>query len=392
MPAKGAGTIPQHRNSSSVGRVLVIGGGICGLSVAWRLAQAGIAVGVVDAGEAGRGATWAAGGMLAAALEAEPGEEAMVGLARWSQDLWPDWAARLAAASGAGVGYRGEGTVHLAVGRDELTALHHRLRYLRRLALPVEWCDAGALREREPALSPDVLGAIASPGDHQVDPRAVVPALLAALAAAGVPVETGRAATAVEPDGGGWRVRFGCGRGERADHVVLAAGAWSGGLAGWPAQPVRPAKGQAVILQMDPQSPLLRHVVWGAGIYLVPRADGRLYVGATVEDRGFDRQPTAGGVLSLLEAAWRILPGLEELPVVELVTGLRPRSRDDLPIVGPLGGGLHVATGHHRNGILLAPATAELVLAGIEGRPAAIDDAPFRPARFTGKIEVPLPA
>ncbi|WP_374444591.1 glycine oxidase ThiO [Stella sp.] len=368
---------------SSVGRVLVVGGGICGLAVAWRLAQAGADVAVFDAGEPGRGATWAAGGMLAATLEAEPGEEAMLGLARWSQDLWPRWAEAL----GAPVGYRDEGTVHLAVGRDELAALHHRLRYLRRLALPIEWWDAAPLREREPALSPDVLGAIASPGDHQVDPRAVVPALLAALSAAGVPVEAGAPVAAIEPEGGGWRVHLGDGRRERADHVVLAAGAWTGRISGWPAPPVHPAKGQAIVLETDPAAPLLRHVVWGAGIYLVPRADGRLYVGATVEDRGFDRQPTAGGVLSLLQAAWRILPGLEELPVVELVTGLRPRSRDDLPIVGPVGPGLHVATGHHRNGILLAPATAELVLAGILGRPAPVDDTPFRPARFAGRIE-----
>lgn len=370
----------------------MVGGGICGLAVAWRLAEAGVSVAVLERAQAGRGATWAAGGMLAATLEAEPGEEAMIGLARWSQSLWPDWAARLSRAAGTGVGYRDEGTVHLAVGRDELTALHHRLRYLRRLGLPVEWCEAAPLRDREPALSPDVLGGIASPADHQVDPREVVAALQAALAAAGVRVESGVAVEAVERDGDGWRVVRADGATERARHVVLAAGAWSGALAGWPAQPVRPAKGQALVLQMDPAAPLLRQVVWGSGIYLVPRADGRLYVGATVEDRGFDLRPTAGGVLSLLQAAWRILPGVEELPVVELVTGLRPRSRDDLPIVGACGDGLHVATGHHRNGILLAPATAELVAAGILGRSLPIDDAPFRPGRFTAKREVPVPA
>src|SRR5690606_10414763 len=140
------------------------------------------------------------------------------------------------------------------------------------------------------------------------------------------------------------------------------------------------------MLRMDPAAPLLRHVVWGAGIYLVPRDDGRLYIGATVEDRGFDTVPTAGGVLSLLEAAWRIVPAIEELPIAELVTGLRPRSRDDLPIVGPSGiPGLHLATGHHRNGILLAPATAELVAAGILGREPPIAASAFHPARFLAK-------
>ncbi|BBK36996.1 glycine oxidase ThiO [Allostella sp. ATCC 35155] len=379
-------------HSASAPHVAVIGGGICGLASAWRLAEAGLRVTVFERERAGRGATWAAGGMLAATLEAEPGEEAMIGLARWSQSLWPEWAARLGRIAGCGVGYRDEGTVHLAVGRDELTALHHRLRYLKRLGLPVEWHDAAELRVREPALSPDVLGAIASPGDHQVDPRAVVPALLAALAEAGVALREETVVAGIEPAGDGWAIRLGDGGRERADHLVLAAGAHAGGLAGWPAPPVRPAKGQALVLQMDPAAPLLRHVVWGSGIYLVPRADGRLYVGATVEDRGFDRQPTAGAVLSLLEAAWRILPGLEELPLLELVTGLRPRSRDDLPVIGPVGGGLHVATGHHRNGILLAPATAELVVAGVLGRPEPVDAAPFRPGRFPHKIEVPLSA
>ncbi|BBK42639.1 glycine oxidase ThiO [Allostella vacuolata] len=351
---------------------------------------------VVDSGAVGHGATWAAGGMLAAALEAEPGEEAMVGLARWSQALWPLWAEQLAAASGIDVAYRGEGTLQVASNRDELAALHHRYRYLKRQGLPVEWRDSGPLRDLEPGLSPDMLGAIVSAGDHQVDPRAVVPALAAAVAAAGGRIEGNRAVAAIEPADRGWIVRLADGEHRAADHVVLAAGAWSAGIAGWPTQarpPVRPAKGQALVLQMDPVRPLVRHVVWGAGIYLVPRLDGRLYVGATVEDRGYDRQPTAGGVLSLLEAAWRILPGIEELPLVELVTGLRPRSRDDLPMVGPAGApGLHLATGHHRNGILLAPATAELVAAGILGGMPAIDASAFAPARFHSPTEVAVTA
>ncbi|BBK31672.1 glycine oxidase [Stella humosa] len=374
----------------------MVGGGICGLAAAWRLAEAGARVHVLDAGEIGHGATWAAGGMLAAALEAEPGEEGMAELARHSQALWPGWAARLASVTGIDVAYRGEGTLHMAASRDELAALNHRYRFLRRLGLPVEWREAAALRDLEPALSPDVVGAIAAPGDHQVDPRAVVPALAAAILAAGGRLSERTPVAAIEPDGGGWAIRTADGARQRADHLVLAAGAWSAGIAGLPPSarpPVRPAKGQAVVLGMDPAAPLLRHVVWGSGIYLVPRTDGRLYLGATVEDRGYDTRPTAGGVLSLLEAAWRLLPGLEELPIVELVTGLRPRSRDDLPIVGPAGPpGLHLATGHHRNGILLAPATAELVAAGVLGRPTDFAAAAFGPARFTPHTEVPVPA
>ncbi|MGE0718719.1 MAG: glycine oxidase ThiO [Alphaproteobacteria bacterium] len=383
MPAKGAGTIVGQVPS----RVVVVGAGICGLAVAWRLAEAGIDVHVLDRGAAGREASWAAGGMLAAALEAEPGEEAMVALAHRSQALWTGYAARLARAGGIDVGYRDEGTLQVATTRDELAALRHRFTYLSRLGLPVAWWDAAALRDAEPGLTPDALAAIAAPGDHQVDPRAVMPALVAAVRDAGATIEEEREAVALARIGDrGWTVRLAGGEERPADAVVLAAGAWSAALDGLAAidrPPVRPAKGQAIVLAMDPADPLVRRVIWGAGIYLVPRRDGRLYIGATVEDRGFERTPTAGGLLSLLESAWRVLPGLEELPVVELVTGLRPRSRDDLPIVGPSPlPGLHMATGHHRNGILLAPVTAEIVAAGILGgdRPPGYEA--FSPARF----------
>ncbi|MCC7276383.1 MAG: glycine oxidase ThiO [Alphaproteobacteria bacterium] len=390
--SEGSRAIVEQRFSRP-SRVLVVGAGICGLAVAWRLADAGLRVRVVDRGAPGREATWAAGGMLAATLEAEPGEEGMVALARWSQGLWPGWAARLAAASGIDIGYRGDGTLQVATTRDELAALRHRHAFLTRLGLPVEWWDGGRLRGDEPGLSPDALAAIASPGDHQVDPRAVVPALLAACAAAGVEVSPRRAVTAVRRDGAAWTATCADGSGEGADALVVAAGSWSAsidGLAPADRPPVRPAKGQAVVLKMDPAAPLVRHVIWGAGVYLVPRADGRLYVGATVEDRGFDRAPTAGGLLSLLEGAWRLVPGLEELAVAELVTGLRPRSRDDLPIVGPgAAPGLHFATGHHRNGILLAPATAEIVAAGILGGTPPVGAAAFALDRFTKEVATP---
>ncbi|HZT51315.1 MAG TPA: FAD-dependent oxidoreductase, partial [Stellaceae bacterium] len=157
-------------------------------------------------------------------------------------------------------------------------------------------------------------------------------------------------------------VRAGGGR-HAADVVVVAAGAWSGQIAGLPLKlPVRPVKGQMLALRMDAAAPLLRHVIWAPKAYLVPRGDGRLIVGATTEERGFDERLTAGGVLALLEGAWRALPGIEELPIDEMWVGFRPGSRDDAPMLGPCGAeGLVVATGHHRNGILLTPVTAEVV-------------------------------
>ena len=178
----------------------------------------------------------------------------------------------------------------------------------------------------------------------------------------------------------------------RADIVVLAAGAWSNGIAGLPAAaqpPVRPVKGQMIALQMDPGAPLLRHVVWAPKAYMAPRADGRLLIGATVEERGFDPALTAGGVLALLEGAWRAVPGIEELPIAEMWTGFRPGSRDDAPVLGPGAvEGLVLATGHYRNGILLTPVTARAVARYVlEGviEPAI---APFAPSRFAA----PAPA
>jgi glycine oxidase len=176
--------------------------------------------------------------------------------------------------------------------------------------------------------------------------------------------------------------------GERraADVVVLAAGAWSRELPGLPdaaRPPVRPIKGQMLAVRMDPAAPLLRHVVWAPKAYLVPRGDGRLIVGATAEERGFDANLTAGGVLALLEGAWRALPGIEELPIDEMWVGFRPGSRDDAPILGPGSiDGLVYATGHHRNGILLTPVTADAVSEFVLGGRVPDVIAAFGPGRF----------
>jgi len=174
-----------------------------------------------------------------------------------------------------------------------------------------------------------------------------------------------------------------------ADIVVVAAGAWSGEIAGLPPSlHVRPVKGQMLALRMDPAAPLLRHVVWAPRAYLVPRRDGRLIVGATTEERGFNGDLTAGGVLALLEGAWRALPGVEELPIDEMWVGFRPGSRDDAPVLGPCEiAGLVLATGHHRNGILLTPVTAEAVARYV--LTGALDDVvrPFRIDRFAAAKE-----
>ena len=182
-----------------------------------------------------------------------------------------------------------------------------------------------------------------------------------------------------------------------ADQVVLAAGAWSADLEGLPAAvkpPVRPVKGQMLSLRMDPAAPLLSHVLWAPKIYLVPRRDGRLLVGATVEEKGFDDSLTAGGVYALLEAAWRAIPAVEELTIDEFWTGARPTSRDDAPILGPCAvDGLVIATGHHRNGILLAPITADLISRYVLTGRMASEAEPFTLERFShpGQDRRPAP-
>jgi glycine oxidase len=366
MPAKGAALSDTITSIASIGkrpRVAIIGAGIVGLGIAWRLAGRA-EVSVFDRGKAGMGSSHAAAGMLAACCEAEPGEEALLALCRDSQARWPGFAQELFAASGVDVELRQEGTLVLALTADDQAEAAHRLDFQKKLGLPLEWLSAAQTRAREPHLAGKIAGAVFSPQDHQVDNRKVVAALRLAAERTGVAIHeqmpvreisfrNGRADGVVLDDG--TRVP--------ADHVVLAAGAWSRGILGLPPDrrpPVRPVKGQMLALRMDPAAPLLTHVLWAPGAYLVPRRDGRLIVGATVEEKGFDETITAGGLLTLLEATWRAIPAIEELPVDEIWVGHRPGSRDDAPILGRgPAENLFYATGHHRNGILLAPVTAD---------------------------------
>jgi glycine oxidase len=347
-------------------KVAIIGAGIVGLGVAWRLAVRGADVAVYDRGVAGAGATHAAAGMLAACCEAEPGEEALVALGRESHARWPAFAAELEAVSDIDVELRTEGTLVVASTADDQARLHHHLVFQQKLDLPLEWITAAETRRREPHLAGKLAGAVWSPQDHQVDNRKVVQALRIAAEKAGATIHENAPVKEISikgprTDG----IILTDGTHVAADAVVLAAGAWSRSIEGVPAQlrpPVRPIKGQMLSLRMDTAAPLLKHVVWAPGVYLVPRRDGRLIAGATVEEKAFDTTLTAGGLLSLLDAAWRIVPSIEELPIDEMWVGHRPGSRDDAPILGPGPvDGLVYATGHHRNGILLAPVTSDSI-------------------------------
>ena len=367
MPAKGLHEMPSASHSgtrASRPTVAIIGGGVIGLSIGWRLRQAGCPVTIYERGQPGRGASWAAAGMLAAGIEAEPTEEPLFTLGRWSQSLWPSFTSELEDAAGRNIGYDATGTLVCAFTRDQAARLQRGIEFQSRIGGVFEWLTGRAARELEPGLAPNLVAAALSPHDHQVDNRLLGPALAIAFERAGghlvhsleatLDIEAGRVVGVHTEES--WH---------KVDVTVLAAGPWSRLVPGLPkeaAPPVRPLKGQMLALTMPEGAPLIRHVVWGANCYLVPRGDGRLIVGATTEEKGFDETITAGGVLGLLDDAWRTLPGIEELPIQEMWTGFRPGSPDDMPILGPAPiDGLVLATGHHRNGILLTPATAELI-------------------------------
>jgi len=374
--------------------IAVIGGGICGLAIGWYLAREGRAVTVFERGRAGQGASWAAAGMLAAHVEAEPGEEQLLPLLLESRALWPEFARQIEAASGQSVDYRNEGTLVVALDRDDRERLRFLYDYHRAQGLEMSWLDDAAVRELEPHLAPGVLAGVFSGQDHQVDNRKAVRALEAAfMAAGGILREEAEVGEILVEDNAVRGIKLGDGTEVAAQTIVLAAGAWSRNIKGLPdglRPPVRPVKGQMLSLKMPPGDPLIRHVVWGPEICLVPRLDGRLIIGATVEEMDFDTQMTGGGVMDLLRHAWETLPGVYDLPLDELWAGLRPTSRDDAPILGPLTGtgntpgleGLVMATGHHRNGILLAPVTAKAVSHYILTGEIADIIRPFNAARF----------
>jgi glycine oxidase len=366
--------------------IVIIGGGICGLSIGWYLARAGKPVTILERDEAGRGATWAAAGMLAAHVEAEPGEESLLPLMLESRERWPAFARELEAASGLEVDYRAEGTLVVALDRDDAERLRFMYDYHGSLGLKAEWLSGADARRLEPHLARGVVAGVLSRDDHQVDNRKAALALKAAFVAAGGRLrENARVDEVLSENGRVLGVRLG----EEtlaAETVVLAAGAWSRDLKGVPdavRPPVRPVKGQMLSLHMSPEAPLITHVVWGPGNYLVPRLDGSLLLGATVEEQSFDTDMTAGGVYEILRRAWETLPGISELPIEEMWTGLRPTSRDDAPLLGPSGlEGLVIATGHHRNGILLAPVTARAISHYILTGEVTDDVKPFSPSRF----------
>jgi glycine oxidase len=373
--------------------VVVAGGGVIGTAIAWRAALAGLDVVLVDP-DAGEAASSVAAGMLAPVSEALFGEGALLAINLLAVQRFPSFAAELEDVTGYEVGLRREGTLAIAYDPDDLAALMRLTAFRRSAGLDAEELDSRACRRLEPFLTSEVSGGVVFAADWSVDNRRYAAALRAAMAAAKVRISRGRVTQARVAGG---RVRgAGLADGTAIDSaaVVVAAGCWSGTVDGLPGPlrtAVRPVKGQLLRLRHPEGIPpvishTIRATVRGADVYLVPRADGEVIVGATSEERGPDRTVTAGAVHDLLRDAMTVLPVTSELILAETCAGLRPGTADNGPIVGGWGvEGLLLATGHYRNGILMSPVTADAIIAALTGQPPAAQWEPFTPQRFTAE-------
>ena len=356
--------------------MVVVGAGVIGLTCAWRAAQRGLDVVVLDRSAPVAGATGVAAGMLAPIGELTFGERRLLELTLASAERYPEFVAELEQASGCMTAYSRTGALHVALDRDEAEELRRRHELQRSLGLEAEWLTPRRCRDLEPGLSPSIAGGVHAPGEGAVDPRALCAALLAALEREGAEVRGRAAVREALTDGGRIEgVRTESGAELRAGQVVLANGCWAGTSEWLPAHArpdVRPVKGQILTLRGPAAEPVCERIVASERVYVVPRPDGRLIVGATVEERGFDTTVTAGGVHELLREAYRLLPEIAELELLEVAAGLRPATPDNMPLIGPGAlDGLVLATGHYRNGILLAPLTAERVAETLLGTEVA---------------------
>lgn len=372
---------------TAAGDVLIVGGGVIGLACAFRLAEAGADVAVVEAG-GGAGASWAAAGMLAPVSEAGFGEQDLVRLTVAAVAEFRLLARALDELPGESVGLRTEGTLAVAFNGDDKAALARMTAYRTSLGLPSATLTGGDTRLLEPFLAAGVRGGVLAADDLSVDNRRYLRSLQRAALAVGVKMLTGRVAgldraggrvVGVTTDGGEQLV---------APTTLLCAGAHSGRLTGYP---IHPVKGQILRLKIPDRllgagavlTHTIRALVRGQEVYLVPRVGGEVVLGASQEQQGFDTAVTAGGVFELLRNAYELMPVSSEFEIVEMRAGLRPGTPDNGPLLGEAESGLIMATGHHRNGMLLSTSTASAVTALASGRPVAPEWLPFHPHRFT---------
>jgi glycine oxidase len=378
-------------STSASDGVLVIGGGVIGLSIAWRAAQRGMRVTLADPAP-GSGASYAAAGMITPISEAAYAEKELFRLGRESQRRYPSFAAELTAITGEPVGYRQTGTLQVAYDADDLAVLGEFQALQESFGIPARRLTARECRHEEPMLDPSIRGGLLAADDASVDPRLLTSALLAAAEIAGADIIRQPAAEILSAGGRAAGARLDDGTRILARWVVLAAGWSSASIDGLPAgvaPPLRPVKGQILRLRSASDCPpgllarAVRGIVRGSSVYLVPRESGELVIGATQEELGADTRVTAGGIWELLRDARTIVPGITELELAEAVAGLRPGTPDNAPVLGPSAlPGLVLATGHFRAGVLLAPVTADVIISYLQTQRLPDLAAPFTAQRF----------
>ncbi len=365
--------------------IAIIGGGVIGLSIGWQLLRHGKQVEIFESKEAGKSASWVSAGMLAPVSEAGFEEMDLLNLNLESIKQFPKFADELKEDSGIDIDFRTEGTMMIAVDRDQAEHLRRLYEFRKKIELPVEWLTGSEAREREPELSPAIKSAVWIPNDYQVDNRNLILALIEAVKKRGGTIHEHTPVESVSVSDNTITGIFVNGESKTYRKVVLANGAWARDMKGLPEDvrpPVRPVKGQILTLRMTKEF-TLQKVLRSQKVYFAPKKDGRLIVGATVEEKGFESYPTAGGVKFILEEAWEAVPGIYDLPLEEINVGFRPSSRDNEPIISDTSvGGLYIATGHFRHGILLTPVTAyEMTNIIINGKSSELIE-PFSLLRF----------
>jgi glycine oxidase len=367
--------------------VIVVGGGVIGLSIAREIAKDGGEVLLLERGELGEGASWAAAGMLAPQSEAAR-DNAFFRLCSASREVYPRWLDSLSRETGIDASYSRSGLLYLAGSSQEMSSLDARFSWQQQAGMKVQALSAQETCELEPAITMPIAGALLMSEESHVTPRKLVSALIASCLTRNVKIRTRQLVSEVLSDGGsaaGVRVEA-----ERifGGTIVIASGAWTSQIRGVaPQVPISPRKGQ--ILCLAARTPVLTHIVRWGETYAVQRASGELVIGATDENAGFDRSMTASGVGKLLAAAQQLSSATSCLPIQDMWSGLRPAAPDGLPVLGwgelP---NLLFATGHYRNGVLLAPVTASIASALVQGRPSPSPLEPFRPSRFAAQASV----
>ena len=346
--------------------ILIIGGGIIGLSIAWRLIGIGKKVIIIDKKNLGKEASWAAAGMLSGRLDLKPCEKKLLPIFEKSHLAWPKFAEELENKSGKSIGYKKEGTLRVACDLHEEKKLKNNYDFLKNNKVNITWLSGDKIRDKEPYVSNNVLSGFFSPDDHHVNNRYILDALITILKKNKNNCIF-KENTEVEKIITNKNQVIGVKTNNeiiKTKEIIVCSGAWTSKIKNIEIKevPIRPVKGQMVCLKVPKNISLLKHILWRENVYLVPRNNSDLIIGATEEEMGYDKSLTVGGIYNLLKIAREVLPAIEDLSIVESWSGLRPTSRDDAPIIGPSKKlkGLIYATGHHKNGILLAPLTSSV--------------------------------